>query len=279
MTDGSTTPQEGLPVRAIEGNLFAFFSLLRKWSKVEIHDEPELLWSISDIPYPLFNSVLRADLAPGPAEAAIDEALHRCRARHVPMLWWTSPSTRPADLSARLSARGFVAETARGMALSLKDLGKAPAGPEGLTVDRVTNLETMAEWCQVLCEGFEMPRLVGDAMLDLSRALGLGPDQPLRYYLGRLDGDPVAISSVFLNARVAGIHNVTTLSRARRKGVGSVLTYAPLQDAQAEGCQRAILHASEMVTGVYRSLGFEEHCPIGQHVWAGDAESTSRPTS
>jgi hypothetical protein len=42
-------------VNAIESNLFAFLSLFKGWSRAELHDTPELMWSITDVPYSLFN--------------------------------------------------------------------------------------------------------------------------------------------------------------------------------------------------------------------------------
>ena len=41
---------------AIENNLFASMLTLGKWPQLEIHDEATLMWSISDIPFPLFNA-------------------------------------------------------------------------------------------------------------------------------------------------------------------------------------------------------------------------------
>ena len=269
--EANTSSQASIsPVPGIEGNLFAFFSALRAWPQIDIHDEPELLWSISDIPFPLFNSVLRANLPSSRAEGAIEDAINRCRSRRVPMLWWTGPSTRPADLARRLAQHGFHAEDARGMAVSLLALRNDPLQPPGLVVEQVHDDSTMSDWCRVLCEGFELPGVVGDAFLDLSRTLGLGPRLALRHYIGRVEGESVAISSLFLGGGVAGIYNVATLPRVRRRGIGGAMTFAPLRDALVEGYTLAILHSSEMGAGVYRRLGFQEHCRIGQYVWMGE---------
>src|SRR5262245_20547619 len=117
-------------VQAVEANLFAFFRHLSAWPRVELHDEPDCCWTISDLPFPLFNSVMRARLPGDRIDALIDARLAACRARGVPMLWWTGPSTTPADLGERLERNGFFLEGARGMAVDLESRVDDTASPE-----------------------------------------------------------------------------------------------------------------------------------------------------
>jgi GNAT superfamily N-acetyltransferase len=257
-------------VTAIEANLFALFPLFDQWPQAEVHDDAEMLWSITNVAFPLFNSVLRANLALERVDVAIEAALSRCRSRKVPLLWWTGPATKPADLATRLAANGFQSEYSPGMAVELRSLAVAPSTSPGLVIEQVKDIATAEEWCRVLGLGFEMPTFVGQAFLDLLGSLAFDPESPFRHYIGRLNGEAVAASSLFLGAGVAGIYNVVTLPDARRKGIGTAMTVCPLLKARALGYRVGILHSSEMAVSVYRRLGFQEHCRIGQHEWSGD---------
>lgn len=261
-------------VEAVEANLFAFFQHLASWSRVELHDEPSCCWTISDLPFPLFNSVLRARLPDDRIDALIDCRLAACEARNVPMLWWTGPSTLPADLGERLDRCGFVLEPARGMAADLEWHAGAhdtPSAESALSVEAVEDAATLAAWSLVLCDAFGAPRPFGLAFAELAVTIGLGPQSPFRHFLARANGEPAATCSLFLGAGVAGIYDVSTLPDLRKRGLGRLVTVAAMREARARGYRMAILHSSALGTGVYRALGFRDVCAIGQHVWVPPA--------
>lgn len=257
-------------ITAIEANLFDFFPLFREWSKAEIHDTPELMWSITEIPFPLFNSVLRARLSPESTDDAIDAAITRYKSKNVPMLWWTGPSTQPSDLGTRLAVRGFQQAEFPGMAADLNTLPETVELPGKFVIQRVDSDEVLDTWCRVLCTGFELPDFVADAFFDFSRSLGFDENFLYRSYLGYLEGEPVSTSSLLLSAGVAGIYNVTTQKEARRKGIGAAMTTYPLEVARSLGYRVGILQSSKSGFNVYRNLGFKEYCKIFQYIWSDE---------
>jgi GNAT superfamily N-acetyltransferase len=252
-------------IRAIENNLFASMLSFRHWPRIETHDDPEVLWVTSDIPSLLFNSILRARLLPDRIDAIIQERIAQGKARHVPLLWWTGPATQPADLGDHLQRHGFIHdEDMPGMAVGLARLPHDLPISEGLEVRRVKDPALLKQWSQVCAAGFGMPEFMAEAFYSIATCCD---PATFRAYLGWLDGKPVATSLVLIEAGVAGLYNVATLPEARRKGIGAALTVLPLLDAETEGYRLGILQASEMGASVYRALGFQEYCKIGQYIW------------
>jgi GNAT superfamily N-acetyltransferase len=257
-------------ISAIENNLFGAMLAFGKWPRIEVHDQEEILWSISDIPFALFNSVLRARLTADQIDAAIEARIAQGKTRQVPLLWWTSPATQPPDLEDYLERHGFIHEGHMpGMAVVLARLAEDFSNPPGLIIREVNDPSTLKLWSQTCGEGFGLPEFAVEGFYDLMTHAG---GDRMRAYLGWLDGEPVATSLLVLEAGAAGIYNVTTIPAARRKGIGAAMTYLPLQEAKAAGYRLGILNASEMGVGVYRSLGFQEYCKIGQYVWAPGLE-------
>lgn len=273
MTDTLADYTPAVLIEAVEENAFESARLLvLAWPSGEVHDDLDMLWTITDIPYPLFNAVLRARLEPRQIDAAIERAKARCAARGLPMGWRVGPTTRPANLGGFLTEHGFVYEgSVPGMAAHLGRLDPAGATHPGLSIERVRDAGTAELWGRIVADVFGIPGFVLEAMLAIIHALGFDDDVPMWYYLGRWHGDAVAASSLLLAAGVAGIYNVGTLPEARRRGIGAAMTLAPLLEARELGYRIGVLHSSPMGYNVYRSLGFEELCRAARYLWMGPA--------
>lgn len=257
-------------VTAVEENLFAFARRFGRWERMETHQAEDVQWYFSDVPFPMFNSATALRLDAARADAVIAGLIERAQARGVPLMVWTGPSTTPPDLGRRLQAAGFLVETAMpGMALALAGLADAAAPAGDVRIERVTDAETLARWCRTVVRGFELPAFVEAPFLELSLAMGIGPDGPVRNYLGTLEGHAVAASTAFLASGVAGIYNVVTLPSARRRGIGRAVTQRALRDARDAGYKVAILHSSAQGEPLYRSMGFRRVCSVTTYVWPG----------
>lgn len=131
--------------------------------------------------------------------------------------------------------------------------------PARLAIELVDDEETFKQHIDTMIVGFEFPEAMAHYMSHRHYGRMFLNDPAVRYYVGRFDGKPVAISLLFLCEGIAGIYNVATIPQMRHRGFGTAMTRHALLEALDLGYHVAVLQASEMGVPVYRHLGFQEH--------------------
>jgi ribosomal protein S18 acetylase RimI-like enzyme len=71
-----------------------------------------------------------------------------------------------------------------------------------------------------------------------------------------VDGEIAATAAVIVTDKVAGVYNVATPERFRRRGLGEAATRAVIADGVRRGCTSTTLQASEMGYPIYERMGF-----------------------
>ena len=125
-----------------------------------------------------------------------------------------------------------------------------PDVPE-LEVREVVNREDLEAFERTLVDGYPMPDLQphrAGSFFD-ERVLG----GPTRFWLGLVDGEPVATAVTHVAGGVNDVEMVATLESARGRGYGAVVTWAA---TVAEPSLPAILIASDLGRTVYERLGY-----------------------
>jgi GNAT superfamily N-acetyltransferase len=265
--------------RAVEASVVAFYSHFGRMPGARLEVGSELTWVMTGVPAPHFNAVLRTQLVRSLSDAEraarIAATLDRFRSRGLPALWWVMPSTVPARLGDVLLAHGLTsAGTRPGMAVELAALPDA-ASKDGTTapaleIETVTDVPTYERWVEVFAACYGYSPEVTTAYRTLTAEAELGPaqlPQPVRHYLGRLEGEPVAIATLLLDAGTAGLYHVGTLPTARRRGIGAAIALAPLLDARRLGYHVGVLFSSPMGLNIYRRFGFQTVCQLDRYAW------------
>jgi GNAT superfamily N-acetyltransferase len=259
-------------VAAFEANFADFFTTFGLMPGGEVHRDEGITWFASGFPLDLINGVVQTrlpeDLEPARVRARCEAVLARFVARAVPALWWLTPLSRPLDLPGHLSALGLdPAGSAPGMVIDLEELVEPTPAPTDLTIEEVGDAATLRTWVETFIAGYEAPAPLQEPLAACLTRRGLGSDRPLRHFLARRRGVPVATSSLLLSGGVASLNAVATLPAARRQGVGAAISAAPLRVARAAGYRVAILQASDQGYPVYRRLGFTECFSLPIYVW------------
>lgn len=204
-----------------------------------------------------FNLVCRARLSREEAPAVIAAALAWYDGGREPFSWWLTPGDLPADLPRILADHGLeAAEGERAMVLALPDLPAAEPGPAGLVVRRVTTREQLSDFAAITSENWSPPDPHVCAFYDQAAAHVLSAGSPLHFYVGYVDGVPVASAEMTVTGKVVGLYGISTRAKHRRRGYGTALTVAPLREALAAGVTHAVLQATDAGAAVYARLGF-----------------------
>jgi GNAT superfamily N-acetyltransferase len=259
-------------IDAIEGIARECFWSFGSLPNARIVDDAGVKGVLTDVPIPFFNGIAMSHVD----SADVAPVVERFRAHGRPFRWWVSPSTEPQNLPPLLAAQGFrhVYDSA-GMMADLTALRLEAALPEDLTIEQVTDLTGLKTFFDVFVPVFSRPVAEGTIWMDTYAHFGFGETSPWSYFVGRLGGTPVATTAVLHCGELAGIYHVATLDPWRGRGIAAALTRAGMRHARRRGASRAALQASEMGLGVYRELGFVEHCRLTLYDWRPEYEEAS----
>lgn len=253
---------------ALEVNRCAALADMASGPGGEVHDEPDLLWCLSGLPWDAFNVVGHCALSGAEIDQRIVEKQSYYRSRGRPLVWWATQYTRPLDLTDRLLAHGFVHRlTAPEM---VADLGQLPASipvPEGTTIDRVADVPMLDAWVRTCLTGFGVSDANCGPALTLFTQLALADNTEWHCYLASLRGLPAASAGVLMTGGVAGIYWVGTLPHARRLGLGAAVTAAALRSARDRGYRVGTLTSSQLGYSMYQRLGFRDYALFHNYVW------------
>lgn len=256
----------------IEHNINAYLLSFARLPGALVHQDAHSVWIDTGIGDATLNAVVTARFGPDEANDQVEAVLAHFRRAARPVTWHVGPLSAPADLGRILLAHGLThSEDEPGMAMEIAGMREDFAPPAGLSVEPVRDAHGLWDWVSVWL--FPVPESVRRHHFDVLRQRGLGDDLPWRYYVGRLNGTPVACSELFIDRGVAAVHYVVTLPEQRRQGIGAAMTLHVLREARALGYRVAVLTASPDGAGIYRRIGFREYCWFHRYEWSPDVEA------
>ena len=249
-------------VAALEANLWSVWRQFGLGDGCRLVDEPDVLRFETPVAHVPYNTVLRFS----GDDAALDEVLDAYRSRAVPVVWTLTPSA-PADLGARLEARGLErAEHITGMAAPLDAVPEPGAAPPGVDVLEV-GPDAHEPYLELLTWRYGLPPDGVDTLRSVMRSARFGaPGSRNRAWIARRDGVVLCKVTLHLDGTAAGIHGLVTRPDARALGLGRLMTLTALAAVRAQGVQLAVLHSTPMAVTLYEGIGFRAVAPF--ELWA-----------
>ncbi len=213
-----------------------------------------LAFFVTGLSLRLFNQVLID--GDGATEAAIGEVVTVMRERAAGRFSVTLRRGIDDAWIPLATALGLVRVTDRvwmpGMALHPIAAGDGPPTPPELEIRQATDAEGVADHIQAAATGFDMPADWLRALI--TEEMARHPD--VRMYAGYLDGEPVVAGLGIRSGPTIGIYSIATAPDARRRGFGAAMTQRIVDDGASDGCDVAVLQASEAGKPIYERMGF-----------------------
>lgn len=180
-------------------------------------------WSVTDIPWPMFNAGVAAATAD---PDTVDAALAELDAKGLPWFWFVLPRTPPYVL-ARIGASGATPfdERAPWMEIPRAEL-PAPGPASGVTVAEALEDGAVRAWAQTLQDSHGFPDAGRDSWIDAALRRDAAAPQ-FRLWTVLDHGGPAAITLGFVAAGIVGQFGVGVLPGRRGTGLGRLVTLIP----------------------------------------------------
>ena len=254
-------------MRALEENLWSMWAQFGRAAGCTLHEDNAALWFETPIPVPPYNMVVRFQGGPD-CEIALDRIFGQFRARSVPFLWLMHPSAGPADLGARLRARGFEEiEPLTGMVADLAQLPAMPSFPAGVEVHEVTPGHDLAAFTEFVAARWHVPETARAHLMSIVEIARIGVrGSPNRAWVVVKDGAALAKAFTHEAVGAVGLYGMATKPEARGMGLARLVCLKALHEARERGHDLAILHSTPMAVSLYQGVGFRPLAPFA--IWA-----------
>jgi len=246
-------------VKSIYLNMLDWSRYYSQYPKITTIDTPEIYRD--DIGFTDFSmqGVWHTNLTEDNIDLKIIEVISYFTSRNLPFQWMVTPTTKPDSLDERLKAHGFKEmDGTPGMAVKLHDLIDDRKKPRGLFIKLVEDEPTLRLWWSTWSKGYPMPEYLANFYADASAYIGVEPDSSMKYYIGYVEGSPIATSQLLMGSGVAGLYGVTVVPEARGRGVGTEMSLHPLRIARSMGYKIGVLDSTMQGLRIYQRLGFKE---------------------
>lgn len=223
------------------------------------------------------NGVLYARFTSKNMAMKTEGVLSYFRQKNLPMTWFVGPSSTPPELCDHLRERGLTEGwTLPGMAIDLGIVRREQL-PSGLSIYSIKDIDSLQSCVEVAAEAYGFEDAARQPFMDAY--MGFGVSSTRQWFLGKLEGTPVAVSCLVLRGGLAVAWLVATLREARGRGIGTAMTRELLLLAKDMGYDFAVLQSSESGFPVYKRMGFKECCRIKTYSWSPKVQWSHLPMS
>lgn len=249
--------------KAIEQNFSEFFLEMARLKGCAYGEGNDYNWVKSNgnyWPSGIFDLKLQGENK----KSIVEDMVTKMKSGQLPATVMTGRSLKLQDYDAIFNRYGLSRKyEAAGMAIDLNKINEFE-NLMGLTISIAEDRETLLEWCKIV--GSELFGGSEDYVMDFySTVLKTLDKEKFKCFVGKYNEKVVATSFLYLNNGIAGIYFVANHREYRSRGIGRLITLAPLFYARERNYKIAILQASPLGEVIYKKIGFKEYSRLGRY--------------
>jgi len=256
-------------MQASEFNLIEFAQTYGQIADGEYFKNPSIKWSYTG--RKILNRTFNLNSDEQEIDSLIQKVIQEFKIREAPFIWIVGPSTSPKNAGEYLIRNGLELRYIwSGMEASTKDLKTHGCNDNEIKIREAEDENHIREYITVANKGLGLGFDLNDALRIVFQQKEHNKSS-LFYFLAYYRDSPVSSAAIYIDPNnVAGLYFVATLPEFRRKGFASQLLLHVIRFIQGKGCQRVVLHASEMGEPLYQKLGFEKFCEYRVYGWSNN---------
>jgi GNAT superfamily N-acetyltransferase len=245
----------------LEGMADAMMAFHRAYAGLpssKIHTQLDCFAFQTAIDFPVFNGIPLQRFSPESADRRIEEVKKLFGDRAFS--WMVLPGAQPSDVAERLARSGSEqVAVLRGMTMDLTDLATPGDAPSAVTIERVNDEDGVRDYARVFPELFHAPTESWiDQIIEAELTLFRSADDPFHRWVAYENRQALAAGMTMKLGNVAVLQTLSTLERARNRGIGQALATLALREEQKNGCTAAIVWSSPDAGPLYHRMGFLE---------------------
>ena len=225
--------------KAIEDNFYNFLIKIGSESKKIVHIEKKMKWVITK-PSIWPNYIFDVQFYGSKVEENIKCLVKQIKIGNAPSEICVGQTSKPADLLKYLKKYNFkLIEQEPGMAINLLKINYDFYNPCNLNISVFDDKKTLKDWIEVTSLNF-----FDGNLLEIKLFENLLFKKNVYFYIATLDRKIVGTSLLYISSGVAGVYFVSTLTDYRNRGIGTLMTMAPLLRAKDIGYIIGVLLAA-----------------------------------
>ncbi|MBO4405109.1 MAG: GNAT family N-acetyltransferase [Alphaproteobacteria bacterium] len=238
----------------LDANIMGKFVYLPKLMRMEVIEQSGGVVVDTNIPCDMFNIVCCPKSA-----LDVKSVCDRFWSRNLPFAFWVGFDNEYSDFQNDIEKIGLNCdETESGMAVSIDELD-FEIFCEKLEIELVSNAELLQDFITVYKNLIPNDANAIEKFYKEAAPFILDPNSRLKLFVGFYEGMPVATGALFLQDNIAGVWDVTTLPKFRRKGIGTDMTLYALKYAKdSRNYGIGVLTASSDGESIYQKIGFRK---------------------